>query len=102
MTEEIKIESGVPIPSRARVSSYNYPFSDMQKGQSYMIPVVATAEEDDLNKVLTRLRHRLRNAVNRYKKTTEGGSSLKFAVHQVLEKGVDNATINGVRVWRVE
>ena len=48
------------------------------------------------------VRHRLRNAVNRYKKTTEGGASLKFAVHQVLEKGVDNATINGVRVWRVE
>ena len=106
MSDELNIviDDDIPIPSRARVSKYNYPFAKMSKGQSFLIQVDELSI--DREKDLTRLRHRLRNAVNSFKKTNNGEfKDTKFAVHQVLEEigeGAHKETIHGVRVWRVE
>lgn len=92
----IQLDDNVPIPSRARVSKYNYPFADMKVGQSFFISI----QEDEDEKDLTRLRHRLRNAVNSYRKAHDLSDS-KFAVHQVLEVQ-GGKEIAGVRVWRTK
>lgn len=78
MTAQIKIEKGIPVPSKGRKSRL-YPLADMQVGDSFFAP--------------GRVVQQLTAAVARPAKIM----GAKFACRTVTENGV-----KGVRVWRVE
>lgn len=105
--KNIIIDKDIPIPSRARVSSYNYPFADMEVGDSFLIETMGPyndSSDESIEKEQTRIRHRIRNAANKFKKNQLPGSNqidYKFAIHVVLETKEEKTT-SGVRCWRVQ
>ena len=43
-TTQFKIESGVPLPKRGRTSDVQYPFEELEAGQSFFVPAEPPAE----------------------------------------------------------
>ena len=84
--KNIIIDKDIPIPSRARVSSYNYPFAKMEVGDSIFFPLRA----DDNSQ---RMKNRLAQASRGFGKKQE--PEWKFVIRYRLED-----EISGVRVWR--
>lgn len=82
----ITIETNIPLPDAKRGSSAAYPFADMQVGDSFF---VASAEAD-----FKATRARLAAAIARFRKASEG---VKFAT-----RTVDEDSVNGLRVWRMQ
>lgn len=52
----IEVESGIPLPDRARVRSPKYPFDEMKVGDSFLIP--GDVKKPTLIALAARKRHR--------------------------------------------
>lgn len=78
------IESGIPLPPPAnRGPKSQYPFDNMQPGDSFFVP----CSEADFIK----LSNRLTGAISRYRKVHPEAA---FSVRRV-----DGESVNGIRVW---
>lgn len=82
MNPEIKIETGIPVPTDRRRSKLKLPFDQLKVSESFFVPVIGEKEQ---RKIVTR-------AAN-YTYTHEG---FKFVCRRIAKP------IEGVRVWRVE
>jgi hypothetical protein len=88
---EIKIDKGVPLPEDTRSRS-NYPFADMEVGDSIFIPL----EEGDNAQ---RMKNRLSQATRTFGKKQD--PEQHFIIRYRLEKiGVGDRELSGVRIWR--
>ena len=88
---EIKIDKGVPLPEDTRSKS-NYPFADMEGGDSIFIPL----EEGDNAQ---RMKNRLSQATRTFGKKQD--PEQHFIIRYRLEKiGVGVREHSGVRIWR--
>lgn len=81
----IQIDHNVPIPATS--SPEDYPFADMQPGDSFFAPAECTGYD--------KLRVYVNAAATRYRKAS--GQSIKLRSARVTENGVA-----GLRVWRVQ
>lgn len=79
---DYEVESGVEIPEREWFKERKYPFGDLEKGQSFFVP-------------LKDLKHaqQLRGAAAHFARR----HGIKFTVRKRTEEGVE-----GLRCWRVE
>ena len=88
---EIKIDKGIPLPEDTR-SRANYPFADMEVGDSIFIPL----EEGDNAQ---RMKNRLSQATRTFGKKQD--PEQHFIIRYRLEKiGVGDREQSGVRIWR--
>lgn len=81
----IQIDHDIPMPATS--SPENYPFADMQPGDSFFVPAGSTGCD--------KLRVYVNAAVTRYRKVS--GHDIKLRSIRVTENGVA-----GLRVWRVQ
>lgn len=81
-----KIDKGIPIPKIRRGRPGLYPFSEMQIGDSFFLPMHG---------------HKLSASANSWKahrrRQKEPGGKWKFETREVKENGID-----GTRIWRVK
>lgn len=87
---KIEVEKGIPIPINPHLNKYRqfeYPFEQMEIGDSFFIAFKPESEYDTTKK----LRDRVANQARRYNKNVD--SNFRFIVHQVPK---------GARCWRVE
>ena len=84
MTSEFKIEKNIERPKWSHGRSRKYPFSQMQVGDSFFVPV---DDDNGKQKIGASVRNAALAAVKR------GASKGRFSSRQVE---------GGVRVWRIE
>lgn len=83
-----KIDTNVPLPTpRGRPAAFPFPFADMQVGDSFFVP---TAEGD-----LRKVRNRLASSIVRFRQKVDINAKFSTRV-------VDEESVNGIRVWRVQ
>jgi len=100
-----KLETGFDIPAAQRIGggqSSNWPFKDMQPGQSFLVPVNVpdTIKGDDerataFKEQARKVSNRVSGAIRRFKNSHAGTD---FAIRTVNDETLGK----GVRVWRVE
>ena len=99
----ITIEKGIKLPENLKLKGTKpqYPFEDLEIGDSFFIPET----EKDNSRILL---GRLKSAIGYFKNKTQHDRDFKyrrFTVRIVEEEKAENKKkimVTGVRIWRVE